>query len=126
MINISQNSVFNLKPITTGEIRPEVSKLLIPGEEIISAYKTVRDQMIFTNKRVISVDVQGITGKRVSYSSLPYSKVQFFGVQTPGLIEIIPDSELMLTFASGYTATFEFKGNTNILELSQILSKYIL
>lgn len=126
MINISKNSVFNLKPIDVSEIRSEITGLLIPGEEIIGAYKTVRDQMIFTNKRVITVDVQGLTGTKKSYSSLPYSKVQFFGVQTPGLIELVPDSELMLTFANGYTATFEFKGNTNIIALSQALAQYIL
>lgn len=126
MINISKNSVFNLKPIDENNIRQEVHSLLIPGEEIISAFMTVRDQMIFTNKRVITVDVQGLTGTRKSYSSLPYSKVQFFAVQTPGLIELVPDSELVLSFANGYTATFEFKGNTNILALSQVLAQYIL
>ncbi len=126
MINISKNSVFNLKPIDVNNIQQEVHSLLIPGEEIISAFMTVRDQMIFTNKRVITVDVQGLTGTRKSYSSLPYSKVQFFAVQTPGLIELVPDSELVLSFANGYTATFEFKGNTNILALSQVLAQYIL
>jgi hypothetical protein len=126
MINISKNSIFNLKPIEIEEIRSEVNGLLIPGEEIISAFKTVRDQMIFTDKRIISVDIQGLTGTRKSYSSLPYSKVQFFAVQTPGLLEIVPDSELVLSFANGFTATFEFKGNTNIIALSQVLAKYIL
>ena len=126
MINISKNSVFNLKPIDVSEIRSEIKDLLIPGEEIVGAYKTIRDQMVFTNKRVITVDVQGLTGIRKSYSSLPYSKVEFFSVQTPGLIEIVPDSELMLSFANGYTATFEFKGDTNIISLSQVLAQYIL
>ncbi len=126
MINISKNSVFNLKPIDVNDVRQEVNGLLIAGEEIISAYRTVRDQMIFTTKRVITVDVQGLTGVRKSYSSLPYSKVQFFAVQTPGLLELVPDSELMLTFANGYTATFEFKGNTNIIAISQALAEYIL
>lgn len=119
MINISKNSVFNLKPIDVSVIRSEITVLLIPGKEIVGAYKIVRDQIIFTNKRVVTVDVQGLTGTKKSYSSLPYSKVQFFGVQTPGLIELVPYSELMLTFANGYTATFEFKGNTNIIALSQ-------
>ena len=65
-------------------------------------------KLVFTNERVISIDVQGLTGKRKSFSSMPYSKVQFFEIQTPGFAEFIPDSELSLTFSSGYVATFEF------------------
>ena len=78
MINFNQNSAWNLKPINANEVREEVNGLLITGEEIIAAFKTIRDQLIFTNERIISIDVQGITGKRKSYSSMPYSKIQFF------------------------------------------------
>lgn len=107
-------------------MRGEVNGLLIDGEEIAAAFKTVRDQLIFTNKRVISVDVQGITGKRKSFSSMPYSKVQFFSVQTPGFAEIIPDSELVLTFSNGYVAKFEFKGATDIGKIGRMISDYVL
>ena len=63
-INFNQNSVFNLKPINVDSVRGEVRGLLIGGEEVFSAFQTVRDQLLFTNKRIISIDVQGITGKR--------------------------------------------------------------
>ncbi|MDE6906281.1 MAG: PH domain-containing protein [Lachnospiraceae bacterium] len=126
MINFNKNSVFNLKPINVNEVREEVNGLLIGGEEIIAAFKTVRDQLVFTNERVISIDVQGLTGKRKSFSSMPYSKVQFFEIQTPGFAEFIPDSELSLTFSSGYVATFEFKGNVNIGEIGRKISEYVL
>ena len=85
MINFNKDSVFDLKPISTAEVRDEVNGLLIGGEEIACAFKTIRDQLIFTNKRIISVDVQGITGKRKSFSSMPYSKVQFFAIRPPDL-----------------------------------------
>ncbi len=49
MINFSKNSVFNLKPINVNEVREEVNGLLIGGEEIIAAFKTLRDQLLFTN-----------------------------------------------------------------------------
>ena len=88
MINFNQDSVWNLKPINGNDVRQEVNGLLIQGEEIIAAFKTVRDQLVFTNKRIISIDVQGITGKRKSFSSMPYSKVQFFTIQTPGFAEL--------------------------------------
>ena len=126
MINFNNNSAWDLKPINVAEVRDEVNGLLIDGEEIAAAFKTIRDQLIFTNKRIISVDVQGITGKRKSFSSMPYSKVQFFSIQTPGFAELIPDSELVLTFSNGFVAKFEFKGNTNIGKIGRMISDYVL
>ena len=86
-INFNQNSTFNLKPINKESVRGEVMGLLVNGEEIAYAFQTVRDQLIFTNKRIIAVDVQGITGKRKSFTTLPYSKIQYFSIQTPGFME---------------------------------------
>lgn len=125
-IDFNKNSVFNLYPITPQDLDKDVRELLIDGEKIACAFKTVRDQLVFTNKRIISVDVQGITGKRKSYSSLPYSKVQYFTIQTPGLIELFPDSELFLMFTNGFTATFEFKGKVNIAGIGRMISEYVL
>ena len=126
MINFNNNSAWDLKPINVSEVRDEVNGLLIEGEMIACAFKTVRDQLIFTNKRIISVDVQGITGKRKSFSSMPYSKIQFFSIQTPGFAELIPDSELILTFSNGFVAKFEFKGQTDIGEIGRMISDYVL
>lgn len=125
-INFNQNSAWNLKPISTDSVREEVNGLLIGGEQIEMAFQTVRDQLVFTNKRIISIDVQGLTGKRKTYSTMPYSKIQFFSVQTPGLIELIPDSELFIMFSNGFTATFEFKGNTDIGMIGRMISEYVL
>lgn len=125
-INFNKDSAWNLKPIGTGSVRNEVNGLLIGGEEIICAFQTVRDQLLFTNKRIISIDVQGITGRRKSFSSMPYSKVQFFSIQTPGFGELVPDSELFIMFSNGFTATFEFKGDVDIGEIGRMISEYVL
>lgn len=126
MINFSDNTVFNLKPIEEKDVQRDVTNLFVDGERILGAYKTIRDQVIFTNKRIITVDVQGITGKRKDYSTLPYSKLQYFSVQTPGFAELIPDCEMELFFTNGFVAKFEFKGNCNIIELGKTISQYVL
>lgn len=126
MINFNKNSTWDLYPIDLSQVRSEVNGLLVNGEESVMAFKTVRDQLVFTNKRIISIDVQGITGKRKSYTSMPYSKIQFFSVQTPGFIELVPDSELYIVFANGFTATFEFKGRVDIGEIGRMISNYVL
>ncbi len=125
-VNFNQNSVFNLKPIALENVRGEVAALLIDGEQTILAFQTIRDQLVFTNKRIISIDVQGITGKRKSFSSMPYSKIQFFSVQTQGFAEIFPDSELYLMFSNGFTATFEFKGSVDIGAIGRLISQFVL
>ena len=86
-ISFNRESVFNLKPIPLESVRKEVYGLLISGEECVLAFQTVRDQLLFTNKRIISIDIQGISGKRKSFTSMPYSKIQYFSIQTPGLVE---------------------------------------
>lgn len=125
-VNFNQDSVFNLKPISNDEVRGEVDGLLIVDEKVEFAFKTIRDQLVFTNKRIISIDVQGITGKRKSFATMPYSKIQYFSIQTPGFMELFPDSELFVMFTNGFTAKFEFKGAVDIGKIGRMLSEYVL
>lgn len=80
--------------------------------------------MIFTDKRIISVNVQGITGKKTSYISYPYSKVQYFGVETAGVLDI--DSELVLVFSNGAQLQFDFRSHVDIRKICATLSEHIL
>lgn len=125
-INFNTNSVFNLKPIDPNLVRNEVQGLMIQGEQVMYAFQTVRDQLVFTNMRIIAIDVQGITGKRKSFATMPYSKIQYFEIQTPGFMELFPDSELFLMFSSGFTAKFEFKGKVDIGAIGRLISSYCL
>lgn len=125
-VNFNQDSVFNLKPISNDEVRGEVDGVLIADEKVEFAFKTIRDQLVFTNKRIISIDVQGITGKRKSFATMPYSKIQYFSIQTPGFMELFPDSELFVMFTNGFTAKFEFKGAVDIGKIGRMLSEYVL
>lgn len=125
-INFNSDSVWNLKPIDASNVKNEVRGLLINGEEVEMAFQTFRDQLIFTNKRIIAVDVQGITGKRKSFAVMPYSKIQYFSIQTPGFAEMIKDAELFIMFSNTFTAKFEFKGNVDIGKIGRLISEYVL
>ena len=115
-----------MKPISVDAVRSEVNGLLVRDEEVVVAFQTIRDQLVFTNKRIISIDVQGLTGKRKSFSIMPYSKIQYFSIQTPGFGELIPDSELFVVFSDSFTARFEFKGNVDIGKIGRVISEYVL
>jgi len=126
MINFNKNSAWDLYPIKVSDVIGDVDAILVGGEKIVMAFKTIRDQLIFTNKRIISIDVQGITGKRRSFTTMPYSKIQFFAIQTPGFAELFPDSELEIAFTNGFVASFEFKGRVDIAEIGRMISEYTL
>lgn len=125
-ISFNQESTWNLKPISVDAVRSEMNGLLVRDEEVVMAFQTIRDQLVFTNKRIISIDVQGLTGKRKSFSIMPYSKIQYFSIQTPGFGELIPDSELFVVFSDSFTARFEFKGNVDIGKIGRVISEYVL
>lgn len=129
MANISSgikgdSNLFNLKEIETGEIKPIIFDFFIPGEEVIQCFKTVRDQVVFTNKRIIVANVQGLVGKKVSYFSYPYSKVQYFGIETAGVVDI--DSELVLVFNDGNRLQFDFKLKVDIQKICTAVSAFVL
>ena len=123
MIDFKNGALFKLKRDKNPKIGP-VEDLLINGETVIGSYTALRDYVVFTNKRIIAVNVQGITGKKQDYSSLPYSKVQAFSVETSGVIDL--DSELELYFSALGKVKFEFTGDSTVKAISQAIAAYAL
>lgn len=121
---IGDSNTFNLKEINIEKVRKEVMNFLLQNEEIIQAFETVRDQVIFTTKRIFVLNVQGITGKKIAYISYPYSKIQYFGIETAGMLDI--DSELIIAFNDGNKLSFDFKKGVDIIEISKTISEFIL
>ncbi len=124
-IDFNVNSVLRLTPIQIDEIS-EINRLLIDGEMIVSAFKTVRDRLIFTNKRILAINVVGVTGKKKVITTMPYSRIQYFTIETPGFAEIMADVVLTLYFVGDFHTTFEFKGSTDIAKLTRVISEYML
>ena len=124
MIDFSNGSVFKLSEIHPQDIAPSVSPLLIQGEQVVACFKAMRDFVVFTNRRVIAVNVQGMTGKKRDFTSLPYNKVQAFSVETAGTFDL--DAELDLWFSGLGKVRLEFKGNADVRGLSQMIASFVL
>ncbi len=124
MIDFSNGSVFKLAQCDPAEIAPQVSALLLDGEQILVAAKTIRDFVVFTDKRVIAVNVQGMTGKKRDFTSLPYSKIQAFSVETAGTFDL--DAELELWFSGLGKVKLEFKGRFDITYLGKLIAHHVL
>lgn len=124
MIDFKNGSVFKLRK--TGGFSNEklVAPLFVEGETFIGEYQAFRDFVVFTNKRAISVNVQGVTGKKKDFTSLPYSKVQIFSVETSGVLDL--DSELELYFSGVGKIKFEFTGESDIINIGKSIGEYVL
>ncbi len=94
------------------------------GETVIAGFKAMRDYVVFTDKRLIAVNVQGMTGKKQDFSSLPWSKIQAWSVETAGNSDL--DAELDLWFSGLGRVRLEFKGQAEIQGLSRTIASYAL
>lgn len=124
MIDFNNDTFVKMTPVSPKIFGHEVLPLLVPGEEIVGTYQAMRDGVVFTTKRIIAVNVQGLTGKKKDMTSLPYSKIQAFSVETAGVLDL--DSELELWFSGVGKVKFEFAGKTNITEICKLISNYVL
>ncbi len=115
----------NASEISAAEIQKEYSHLLSSSERVHKAYKLIRDMFIFTDKRLIMVDKQGMTGKKVEYHSYPYKSITHFSIETSGHFDL--DAELKF-WVSGNPAPIQkqFNKNLNIYELQSILAEFVL
>jgi len=103
----------------------EYKELLIDGEIIEVAFAVNRDTFVFTNKRLILVNIQGLSGRNVEYLSIPYNKIIKFSIETGAGFDL--DAELML-WIGGEAIPIEKKFNkdTNIYELQKVLASHVL
>ncbi len=124
MIDFQNKAIIKLSKVNTDTVINDISPLLIPNEDVIGVYKALRDYVVFTDKRIISVNVQGMTGKKKDFTSLPYSKIQVFSVETSGVFDM--DSELEMYFSGLGKVKFEFTGASDIVKIGQLISSFIL
>lgn len=114
----------NAAKIDNGKIQVEFKPILAPGEQVEHAYQLVRDYFVFTNKRFVMVDKQGLTGSKVSYHSIPYRSITHFSIETGGTFDL--DAELQIFISGGTMIGKTFNKNLNIYEVQSVLASYVL
>ena len=114
----------NASKVDPAKFEEEFRMLLAEGERVEHAYQLIRDYFLFTSKRLILVDKQGITGRKVSYHSIPYKSITQFSVETAGSFDL--DAELKVWVSGqGGPYQWQFNKNLNIYEVQAILSGYV-
>ncbi len=123
-IDFTNKKIFKLHQEDTSNGTKVLNELLLDDEVVVGSYVSMRDRVIFTNKRIVSVNVQGITGSKIDYTSIPYKRIQFYSVETAGTIDL--DSELEIYLSGSTSIKFEFFGNNNIREIGKRISEFVL
>lgn len=124
MIDFNNASFIKLNMVSNDAFSSQINPILTECEVILSSYKGIRDGVVFTNKRIIAINVQGLTGKKKDFTSMPYSKIQVYSVETSGVFDL--DSELELWFSGVGKVKFEFTSNSNVSEICKSISNFVL
>jgi hypothetical protein len=116
----------NAGSVSQEDLQKDYDKLLADGEEIELGFKLIRDTFIFTNKRLILIDKQGITGSKVEYKSIPYKSITRFSIETAGTFDL--DAELKIWISSEVQPSIvkQFNKSVNVYDVQKILITYIM
>lgn len=114
----------NASKIDAAKIQAEFSQILAPGEKVEHAYQLIRDYFVFTDKRFVLVDKQGLTGSKVEYHSIPYRSITHFSVETAGTFDL--DAELKIWITGGGMIQKQFNKKLSIYEVQSVLAAYVL
>ena len=120
------NNIFgNASEVNVDELKSEFDAILIPDEDIAAAFRIFRDKWVFTTKRLIMLNVQGVTGSKRDYHSIPYRSIDQFSIETSGTFD--GDCEMKLWVKGMHEPLKkEFKRDVDVKALQRILATYVL
>ncbi|MBF0786768.1 MULTISPECIES: PH domain-containing protein [unclassified Streptococcus] len=116
----------NAAQTDTAKVEAQLDAILLPTEQVLSAFSLIRDLIVFTDKRLILVDRQGMTGKKTSYKSIPYRAISRFEVETSGHFDL--DAELKIWISSSIEPAeiLQFKSDKSVVAIQQALAAAVL
>lgn len=116
----------NAGAVSQEELTQKYGQLLTEGEEIELGFKLIRDTFIFTNKRLILIDVQGITGNKTEYKTITYKSISRFSIETAGTFDL--DAELKIWISSEVQPSIkkQFNKSVNVYDVQKVLAHHIL
>ena len=124
MIDFENAKFLKLRAVEGKTFASTLALMFVQGEYIVQAFQTVRDGVVFTNRRIFAINVQGVIGKKKDFTILPYKRIQAFSIETAGVFDM--DSELQLWFSGLGQVTFEFSSNANVTEICRLISENML
>ena len=115
----------NASEVDAAKLETEFAQVLAAGERIERAYQLIRDMFVFTDKRLIFVNRQGVTGSKVEYQSIPYRSITRFSVETAGTFDLEAELKIWLT-GTPQPIQLQFNKKLSIYEVQKVLAGYVL
>lgn len=112
----------NASTLSKDDASKELEQILTNGEEIDVAFKLIRDLIVFTDKRLILVDKQGLTGKKVEYHSIPFKSISHFSVETAGHFDLDAELKIWISGAQLPAISKQFKKDKSIYDVQKVLA----
>lgn len=112
--------------VNNDQLNKDFSKLLIEGEAIELGFKLIRDTFIFTSKRLILVDVQGLTGSKVEYLSVSYKSISRFSVENSGTFDLDAELKIWISGEALPSIKKKFNKSVNVFDVQNVLAHHVL
>ncbi|GGZ33317.1 hypothetical protein GCM10007049_28710 [Echinicola pacifica] len=116
----------NASEVSVEMLTQKYGRLLMDNEEIELGFKLIRDTFMFTNKRLILVDVQGITGSKVEYKSIPYKSISRFSLETAGSFDLDAELKIWISSESIPSVSKRFNKSIDVYEVQKFLSTKVM
>jgi hypothetical protein len=116
----------NAGAVSQEELTKKYGQLLTDGEEIELGFKLIRDTFIFTNKRLLLIDVQGITGSKTEYKTLTYKSISRFSVETAGTFDLDAELKIWISGEAQPSVKKQFNKSVNVYEVQKVLAHHVL
>ncbi len=116
----------NAGSIDREKLEKEYSKLLTDDEQIELGFKLIRDTFIFTTKRMIMIDVQGVTGNKVEYFSVPYRSISRFSIESAGTFDLDAELKIWISSEQNPSISKKFNRSVDVYEVQKVLAHYVL
>lgn len=116
----------NAGTVSQEDLQKDYGKLLISGEEIELGFKLIRDVFIFTNKRLILVDKQGLTASKVEYKSISYKSISRFSIETAGTFDLEAELKIWVSSEQVPSIRKQFNKSVNVYDVHNVLATHVL
>jgi len=115
----------NASEVDAATLQTEFAQVLTEGERIEKAFQLIRDMFVFTDKRLIFVNRQGLTGSKVEYQSIPYRSITRFSIETAGTFDLEAELKIWLT-GNPTPVQLQFNKKLSIYAVQSVLAGYVL
>ncbi len=116
----------NAGSVTTDQLVKDYGQLLVENEQIELGFKLIRDVFIFTNKRLILVGKQGITGNKTEYKSIIYKSITRFSIETAGTFDLEAELKIWISSEVNPSVVKQFNKSVNVYEVQKVLAQFVM